>query len=187
MKRVEEYTYLGTVISSGGLEESVTASINSKVGKVKQLISEIRAVVEDCRNSTPGGFCTAVQIWEAAVIPYLYNAAECWQDIPKEALATLNTLQETFMRSMLATTRTCPIIAMYWLLAAPLAENRIIEYKLRFYHHLVNLKSEAIAYKVYQRQRILKIGLVKECLEALALLDISESELVIVTVALTSV
>ena len=78
MKRVSEYTYLGTVISERGVGESVTASIKSKVGKVKQLIYEIKAVVEDCRNDAPGGFCTAVHIWEAAVIPYLYNASECW-------------------------------------------------------------------------------------------------------------
>ena len=66
MKRVETYTYLGTVISSRGVGDSVTASINSKAGKVKQLISEIKAVVEDCRNTTPGGFCTSLHIWEAA-------------------------------------------------------------------------------------------------------------------------
>ena len=36
MKRMCEYTYLGTVISEGGVGESVTASVKSKVGKVKQ-------------------------------------------------------------------------------------------------------------------------------------------------------
>ena len=65
---------------------------------------------------------------------------------------------------------------MYWSLAAPLAENRIIEYKLRFYHHLVNLNNEAVAFKIYQKQRNLRLGLVKECLEFLAVLNIRESE-----------
>ena len=178
MKRVGEYTYLGTVISEGGVGESVTASIKSKVGKVKQLIFEIKAVVEDCRNDTPGGFCTAIHIWEAAVIPYLYNAAECWLEVPREALTILNSLQETFMIAMLATPRTTPKVAMYWELAAPLAVNRIIEYKLRFYHHLVCLDKEAVAYKIYECQRKLNHGLVNECRTLLAQLNISECEVV---------
>ena len=84
MKQVDIYTFLGIVISSRGVGESVTASVNSKIGKVKQLISEIRAVVEGCRNATPGGFCTSIEIWETAVIPYLYNAVEGWVEVPKE-------------------------------------------------------------------------------------------------------
>ena len=178
MKRVNDYTYLGTVISDRGVSESVIASIESKAGKVKQLICEIRAVVEDCRNGRPGGFCTAVQIWEAAVIPYLYNAAECWVEVPKEALATLNTLQEAFMSAMLATPRTTPKAAMYWELAAPLAENRIIEFKLRFYHHLVCLNQDSIAYKVHESQRKHNIrSLTSESRAYLAQLNVSESDL----------
>ena len=113
------------------------------------------------------------------MIPYLYNAAECWVELPKEALATLNSLQELFMRSMLATPRTCPIVAMYWSLAAPLAENRIIEYKLRFFHHLVHLNHDSIAYRIYLKQRNMKVpSLVRECLEFLAILNIKESEVI---------
>ena len=82
------------------------------------------------------------------------------------------------MTALLATPRTTPKVAMYWELAAPLAENRIIESKLRFYHHLVCLDNDSIAFKVHQCQRRLSvISLTSECRKYLAQLNISESEI----------
>ena len=178
MKRASEYTYLGTILSEKGVGESVVASVKGKVGRVKQMIFEIKAVVEDCRNNTPGAFITAVEIWEAAVIPYLYHASECWVETPKEALETLNGLQETWMRTMLATSHSCPIIAMYWELGAPMAEHRIMSSKLRFYHHIVTLSEDSVAHKIYQEQRRLNLrSLTSECRELLANLNINEDDL----------
>ena len=78
---------------------------------------------------------------------------------------------------MLCTPRTTPLVALYWDTATPLAANRIIESKLRFYYHLVNLQTSSVAYSIYQTQRKMKIGFVKECLELLALLNIKEDEI----------
>ena len=153
MKKVTEYTYLGTIISSEGVSESVLASVKSKVGKVKQMIYEIKVVLDDCRNMSPGGFMTALTIWEAAVTPYLYNSACCWLETPQAALSLLDSLQVEFMRVMLQTPRTTPVVSMYWDLGAPLAVNRIIDYKVRFYYHLLHLSKESIAFTIFDNQR----------------------------------
>ena len=176
MNRVNEYNYLGTWISSQGVSESVILSVKKKAVKVKQMIFEIKAVVDDCSNKTPGGLLTALHIWEGAVIPYLYSALEMWLEMLKSALDTLNSLQETFLRTMLCTPRTTPLVALYWDTGTPLAVNRLLEMKLRFYFHLVHLETSSVALRIYKCQRRMKIGFVKECLEILALLGIKEEE-----------
>ena len=82
------------------------------------------------------------------------------------------------MTTMLATPRTTLKVALYWEIGAPLAENRIIEMKLRFYHHLVHLNTDSVAYKVQESQRRHNIrSLTSECRTYLAQLNISESDL----------
>ena len=81
------------------------------------------------------------------------------------------------MRVMLQTPRTTPVVSMYWDLGAPLAVNRIIDYKVRFYYHLLHLSKESIASKIFDNQRKSKFGFAKECLEHLAVLNIKESDL----------
>ena len=56
-------------------------SVKKKIGKIKHLILEIKLVIQNCRNYQPGAFCTAVQIWEMAVVPYLHFGSECWIDV----------------------------------------------------------------------------------------------------------
>ena len=58
-------------------------------------------------------------------------------------------LEETFYLTALAAPRSCPKPGMYWDVAGKTAENRIIESKLRFYCHLVNLSNDTLAKKIY--------------------------------------
>ena len=182
MKRTESYSYLGTAISEKGIGESVKETIKGKLGKVKHMIFEIKSVIEDFRNNVPGGICTGTLIWEAAVVPFLFHSSECWMEVPKESLAALNSLQEMFLRTLLAAPKTTPIVALYWEVGMPLAENRIINNKLLFFHHVVNLDQASLAFRVYQEQRR-NIwnnipSLTKECLDYLAILNINEDELI---------
>ena len=177
MKRASNYSYLGTVISEKGVGESVMESVKSKLGKVKHLIFEIKAVLESCKNIAPGAFLTSLLIWESAVVPYLFHSSECWFEIPKKTLLSLNSITETFLRVMLACPRSTPIVAMYWEVGMSLPENRILYNKLLFYYHIVNLGEDTLAYKICQEQRRLKLGgLVKESLGALAVLGIEDEK-----------
>ena len=177
MMRENEYTYLGTVISGKGVAESASESVRNKLGKVKHLIFEIKTVVENCKNNSPGSFMTGLLIWESAIIPYLYHAAECWVEVSKKTLLALNSLTETFLRAMLACPKSTPIVSLYWEVAMLLPENRVLQYKLLFYHHITNLGEDTLAFKIQQQQRKLRLpGLVQECLVALASLGIDEEK-----------
>ena len=58
MKQVKVEKYLGEQISSGGLAESVTATVNKRTGRVLQSIFEIRTMIDDCRSHVTGGIMT---------------------------------------------------------------------------------------------------------------------------------
>ena len=76
MKRIEKDKYLGDLISSAGLADSVNSTIKKRVGKVYSLIYEITAVVEDFRSNSLGGILVGLDLWELAVIPFLMNNSE---------------------------------------------------------------------------------------------------------------
>ena len=45
MKNAQDYLYLGSVVSEKGVSNSADMSVKKKIGKVKYLIYEIKAVI----------------------------------------------------------------------------------------------------------------------------------------------
>ena len=58
----DEEKYLGDVLSSGGLAESVQATVKERTGKVKGAIYEHGVLVEDIRIQAIGGMDTAIEL-----------------------------------------------------------------------------------------------------------------------------
>ena len=88
MKVVESERYLGDFIGPS-LSESVFITVKKRKVMVQRLISEIKVTIEDCRSSVVGGISAGLQIWNMAVMPFLYNNSECWTDMPKKLLVFL--------------------------------------------------------------------------------------------------
>ena len=173
MKEVESYPYLGQIISERGVGHSVSMTINKRYGIAFKSIFEIKAIIEDTRSKVPGGFLSAMKIWDMAVIPALLNLAECWQEIPKAAMDKLNKLEETFYRVLLNSPPTTPKPGLYWFTGGILMKNKIIELQLRFMHHLIHLDSTTLAKEILEVQVQLEIpSLWTVCLEYLRDLDI---------------
>ena len=126
MKKVNEYTYLGDVISGEGVGASVLARVEKRFDKAMHAVFEIKSIIEDCRKNVVGGFCTGISIWEMAILPYILNSTECWISIPKKAIVKLSKFQDTFYRSILATGQGCPIPSLYWETGGLLMSNRIL-------------------------------------------------------------
>ena len=113
-----------------------------------------------------------------AVIPSLFNSAECWINLPKAAVQKLNKLFETFYSVMLNSPASCPKPGLYWFTGGILPSNKIMERKLLFLFHLINLDQNTLGYEVLDSQRRFEMpGLWQECLEYLRELDISIEEL----------
>ena len=91
--------YLGDYLGSN-LEESVHQTVLKRLGIAKKSITDIRTVIEDKRAEHIGGFNVAIDIWEAAVIPMLFNNADTWVNMQRKTIKVLDGMFTTFYRSM---------------------------------------------------------------------------------------
>ena len=145
MKEVEHEKYLGDYISASGTAESSFITTSKRHKKSLNALYEIKAVIEDCRAEVVGGIVTGLEIWELAVIPYLINNCETWACMPQKTLDILDSLQNQFLRSLLATPRGTPTPALMWETGTSTMGNRILKRKLIFVHHLFNLPETSLA------------------------------------------
>ena len=165
MKEAKEEKYLGDYISEEGLGKSTVSTIKKRYHKVMNTLTEIRTVIEDTRAQVVGGIMTGLEIWEVAVMPYLLNNGETWCDIPNEAIDMLDNVQNEFLRRLLSTTVTCPIPSLMWETGTTTMSNRILKKKLNFFHHILHLNNDSLAWQVGEVQLKLGLpGLLQECM-----------------------
>ena len=85
MKLSESDKYLGDYLGCS-ISESVFTTVQKRKGLTLRLISEIKITIEDIRSNQLGGLVTGINIWNLAVIPFLFNNSECWLVIPRKTL-----------------------------------------------------------------------------------------------------
>ena len=73
MKEKRYEKYLGDLVHGEGVAKSVEATVNERRGRTMLAITEIRAIVEDCRSNTLGGLKVGLDILESAYMPSLLN------------------------------------------------------------------------------------------------------------------
>ena len=152
MKLVEQEKWLGQQLSAGGLAESVTATVNSKEGKIKAACLEIANIVNDWRAETVGGFETAILLWEACVIPSLLHSCSTWTQISKATENKLNNLQRWFIRLILQVPQGTPSASLTWETGLMDMKLRIWKEKVMFVLHLRSLDDKTLAKKIYNQQ-----------------------------------
>ena len=91
MPNVRAEKYLGDMISSAGLAESVQATFTKRKGQVVSSILEIKYVVEDCRSTVVRGIVAGIDIWKLAVLPNLLNNSETWTELHKKTVESTTT------------------------------------------------------------------------------------------------
>ena len=175
IKTLESEKYLGDYFGVS-LPESVFITVQKRRGMCERLIREIKVTIEDCRSDSVGGLITGLEIWNMAVMPFLFSNSECWIDIPKKAVNILTSVVCSFLRSLYSTPKSCPIMALFWDTGTLLVPNYIILKKLLFYHHLLQLPNTALAKQIMNKQKEEKseFGFVSECESFLSELDIEE-------------
>ena len=175
MKGVMKEKYLGDQISAGGLTDSILDTIAGRKGKMMSSILEVKTIMEDCRINTVGGISSGLTMWEAAIIPFLMNNSETWTQVNKAAINILDKCQNTFLRLLLATPVACPTPALVWETGCLTMKFRIIQQKLLFYHHLLNLPPTSLANQVALTQHRLGYpGLIQECHQMCTELDLPD-------------
>ena len=150
-------------------------TVTKRYHKVKTAVKEIRAVIEDSRAKVTGGITSGLEIWEAAVMPYLLNNSETRSELSKEAIELLENLQLEFLRNLLDTPVTCPKQSLLWETGTITMNNKIKKKKLLFYHHLKQLPHQSLAWEIGDIQESLKFpGLINECKDFIKVLGLPE-------------
>ena len=112
MTQSQAITYLGEQISEKGVAASAKETIAKRYGRAKQLILEIKAIIEDCRSNREGAIFTGIQLFQLSVVPYIYYSSELWVSIPPESIQQLNDLHELLYRVMFGTSKSCPKVIL---------------------------------------------------------------------------
>ena len=148
--------------------KSVEATILKRYGRIFSTIIEVSSILDDFRIDSIGGLKAGLEIFELAIIPSLLNNSSVWIDIGKTSLDKLNTLQNTMFRYMFAVPDGTPTPILRYDLGSLSMEERVIQNKLNFVHHLVSQRdqeeSESLAGEVFNLQAKYGFpGLVTEC------------------------
>ena len=144
--------WLGDMFHQEGLAASVIATIDDREPKVKAAFYEAAAIVEDWRCQVVGGYLSALDLFELAILPTLLYNAETWMDISKAAVERLENLQLFYLRLTLRVPQSTPKIALRAETGMLSMKLRIWKKKLMFVHHVKNLSDTALAKQVWKEQ-----------------------------------
>ena len=120
---------------------------------MKAACYEAAAIVEDWRAQCVGGFTTAIDLLEMAILPTLLYNAGTWVNISKETEEVLENLQLFYVRLVLQVPQGTPKIALQ-------SETGLLSMRLRVYrekcmlvHHIRGLEENTMARMMYEEQR----------------------------------
>ena len=144
--------WLGDMFHQDGLAASVTATIEDREPKIKGALYEAAAIVDDWRAQCIGGFRSAVDLWELAILPTLLYNSETWVHIPKVAVDKLEDLQLFFVRLILRVPQGTPKVALQSETGLLSMKLRIWKRKCMLIHHIKNMENGTLAKQVYSEQ-----------------------------------
>ena len=148
-----QFKWLGQVLSSGGLSESVTATIEDREGKIRGACLEIGQIVNDWRSQAVGGMDTALLLWETCCIPSLLHGAGTWTDITAAAEKKLNTIQRWYFRLIYQIGPGAPLSSLLWDSITLDMKFRVWIEKILLILAIRNLEEDSIAHLVYREQK----------------------------------
>ena len=145
--------WLGQILSSGGLAESVAATVEAREGKIRGACLEISQIVNDWRSRAVGGMETALLLWESCCIPSLLNGAGTWTEVTSETEKKLNKTQCWFLRLIFQIGQGAPHASLLWDSGFLEMGLRIKVEKLMLVLHIRNLKENTLAKQIYEEQK----------------------------------
>ena len=171
----QSFKWLGQILSSGGLAESVAATVQSREGKIRGACLEIAQIVNDWRAHTVGGMETGLLLWEACCVPSLLSGAGSWTDITKATEKKLSQIQYWGLRLFLQTGPGTPLASLLWDSGALDMSFLIMIEKVMLVLHIRSLSTDSLANKIYLEQIVQNWpGLAKETKEICERLNIED-------------
>ena len=106
-----EDKYLGDMLSSRGLADSVDSTVKEREAKVKGSIYELRAIAEDFRMQAVEGIESAIDLYKNCIVPSLLANCSTWTEIEKQTEKRLDATQSLFGRVLLQVPQSSPRLA----------------------------------------------------------------------------
>ena len=145
--------WLGQTLSSGGLSESVAATVTAREGKIRGACLEISQIVNDWRSKAAGGMETALLLWESCCIPSLLNGAGTWTEITSATVEKLNQTQSWFLRLIFQIGQGAPLASLLWDSGFLDIGFRIYIEKIMLVMHIRSLEENTLANQIYEEQK----------------------------------
>ena len=114
VKLKDKVKWLGQILSTNGLADSVAATVAAREDKILAGGREIGQIIGDWRAHLVGGMETALFLWESCCVPSLLNGAGTWTQISASTEKRLNTIQNIFLRLAFQTGPGSPLASMAW-------------------------------------------------------------------------
>ena len=146
--------WLGDTFHQDGLAASVMATVLEREPKIKAACYEAAAIVEDWRAQCLGGFCSAMDLFELAILPTLLYNASTWVEINGATIERLENLQLFFVRLILRVPKGTPKIALRSETGLLSMRLRIAKMKCMLILHIRGLAENSMARMVYEEQRV---------------------------------
>ena len=143
--------YLGDIIHSEGLDASVEATVEDRMGRITSATHEIKAIMDDYRIQAIGGMMGAWDLWNLAVIPSLLNNCSTWVGITSKMVDKLEAMQERYIRLLLEVPVSTPKVSLR-------AETGLLSIKHRIWFEKVNFilairkMKQGLAKEIYEEQ-----------------------------------
>lgn len=174
-KEKQEDKWLGQMMSSAGLADSVAKTMSDKESKIRGACLEISIIINDWQARDLGGMETALMLWETCCVPSLLHGAGTWMEISKASEKRLNSIQVWFLRLVLRLGPGSPCAALLWDSQQLDMGLRIYIQKVLFVLHIRSLEKETLAALVYKEQKTHNWpGLVQETKHICKELDIED-------------
>ena len=171
----ESEKWLGQQLATGGLGDSVAATVAAREGKIKGAALEIVAIVNDWRSEAAGGMEVALTMWEACILPSLLQGAGTWTQISPATERKLNSLQQWFIRLVLRVGPGAPLASLGWETGMLDMKLRVWREKVMLVMHLRQLGEGTLASQIYREQVARDWpGLAKETREICEILKIED-------------
>ena len=153
MKQEVMVKYLGMILHEDGVQASIRATVEDRIGKIRGATFEIRALIEDFRMAALGGLMGAWILWKKALIPSLLAGCCNWVGIDQKTVDQLDEIQNLHIRVQNKTSQKCPKVLLRAETSMLGMKHRVWKEKIMFIIQLRKLREESLAREILGEQR----------------------------------
>ena len=146
--KVEEYTYLGFVISCKGDNMANINQVKKKsIGTIRTIFNKLKSL-----NLKQYYFESALLLMNVILRPSILYAADMYYDLKEGELRQLERIEEQFLRKIFKTTKGCPITQLYLEIGQFPARFEIQKMRMLYLKYILEQEDESTLKKFLKLQ-----------------------------------